>query len=234
MIAQVQPPEVAAEEEDVLSGENTAEMSSSSRRQEEESNNDDDDEDDSRFDCNICLDPVNDEPVVTACGHLYCWSCLYKWLKPGSTTTLPYDTNTTTTTTSSRSTSSSRCPVCNMSCSIDTVVPIYVRESKGLRKRKTRSRPLFENIPPRPVLNAAPDQQQQQQLQQISVTNSPPQQQDIVRVLQMMQSQLSSFDYSFSSSQNNNQDTNTEESAEFLSRLLLVLGSFVIVCLLTF
>jgi E3 ubiquitin-protein ligase RNF5 len=29
------------------------------------------------FDCNICLDMPGD-PVVTACGHLYCWSCLYR------------------------------------------------------------------------------------------------------------------------------------------------------------
>lgn len=36
----------------------------------------------SRFDCNICLESV-EEPVVTRCGHLYCWSCLYKWLEPG-------------------------------------------------------------------------------------------------------------------------------------------------------
>ena len=34
------------------------------------------------FDCNICLEDVYD-PVVTRCGHLYCWPCLYKWLEPG-------------------------------------------------------------------------------------------------------------------------------------------------------
>ncbi|KAL3763623.1 hypothetical protein ACHAW5_001045 [Stephanodiscus triporus] len=53
--------------------------------------NDDDDDDDEdqedpgdrRFLCSICLDIVSDEPVVTRCGHLYCWSCLYTWLEPG-------------------------------------------------------------------------------------------------------------------------------------------------------
>jgi E3 ubiquitin-protein ligase RNF5 len=38
---------------------------------------------DSRFLCSICLETVSDEPVVTRCGHLYCWSCLYQWLEPG-------------------------------------------------------------------------------------------------------------------------------------------------------
>jgi E3 ubiquitin-protein ligase RNF5 len=31
------------------------------------------------FDCNICFDFAH-EPVVTLCGHLYCWPCIYKWL----------------------------------------------------------------------------------------------------------------------------------------------------------
>ncbi|KAF9607718.1 hypothetical protein IFM89_038602 [Coptis chinensis] len=31
------------------------------------------------FDCNVCLD-VAKEPVVSSCGHLFCWPCLYQWL----------------------------------------------------------------------------------------------------------------------------------------------------------
>jgi hypothetical protein len=30
----------------------------------------------SRFECNICLDDVR-EPIVTQCGHLYCWYAIY-------------------------------------------------------------------------------------------------------------------------------------------------------------
>eukprot|EP00957_Ditylum_brightwellii_P109368 8343098-Ditylum_brightwellii.AAC.1 len=45
---------------------------------------------DARFHCNICLDPVS-EPVVTRCGHLYCWPCLYIWLAPGITASEAHD-----------------------------------------------------------------------------------------------------------------------------------------------
>jgi len=38
---------------------------------------------DQRFVCAICLETVSNEPVVTRCGHLYCWPCLYQWLQPG-------------------------------------------------------------------------------------------------------------------------------------------------------
>ncbi|KAM1106181.1 hypothetical protein ACFX13_003124 [Malus domestica] len=31
------------------------------------------------FECNICL-ALAEDPVITPCGHLYCWSCLMKWL----------------------------------------------------------------------------------------------------------------------------------------------------------
>lgn len=29
------------------------------------------------FECNICLE-LSKDPVVTLCGHLYCWPCLYR------------------------------------------------------------------------------------------------------------------------------------------------------------
>src|SRR5271163_2259848 len=30
-----------------------------------------------QYDCNICFDNARD-PVVTQCGHLYCWPCLHE------------------------------------------------------------------------------------------------------------------------------------------------------------
>lgn len=56
------------------------------------------------FDCNICMCDV-EIPVVTRCGHLFCWSCLRGW-----------------------SEKSSICPVCKSLCSLATVIPVY---SKG-------------------------------------------------------------------------------------------------------
>lgn len=59
------------------------------------------------FDCNICLDFAVD-PVVTLCGHLYCWPCIYKWLHIESA-------------------SVQQCPVCKASLSQDSLVPLYGR-----------------------------------------------------------------------------------------------------------
>lgn len=35
----------------------------------------------SAFECNICYE-LAQEPVVTLCGHLYCWPCIYRWDMP--------------------------------------------------------------------------------------------------------------------------------------------------------
>lgn len=32
-----------------------------------------------QFECNICLELAK-EPVVTLCGHLFCWACLWRWM----------------------------------------------------------------------------------------------------------------------------------------------------------
>uniref|UniRef100_A0A251V800 E3 ubiquitin-protein ligase RMA n=2 Tax=Helianthus annuus TaxID=4232 RepID=A0A251V800_HELAN len=57
--------------------------------------------------CNICLDAARD-PVVTLCGHLYCWPCIYKWLHI-QTDKQP------------------KCPVCKTRISNTSLVPLYGR-----------------------------------------------------------------------------------------------------------
>ncbi|XP_047943382.1 uncharacterized protein LOC125190201 isoform X1 [Salvia hispanica] len=58
------------------------------------------------FDCNICLDLAKD-PVVTCCGHLFCWPCLYRWLHHHS--------------------EAKECPVCKGEVTTKNVTPIYGR-----------------------------------------------------------------------------------------------------------
>jgi len=63
------------------------------------------------FDCNICLELVQ-EPVVTLCGHLYCWPCIYKWIHCQSISNENPDP---------------QCPVCKSEVSQDMLVPLYGR-----------------------------------------------------------------------------------------------------------
>lgn len=62
--------------------------------------------DGSFFDCNICLDLAR-EPVVTCCGHLFCWPCLYRWIHVHS--------------------DAKECPVCKGEVTFKNVTPIYGR-----------------------------------------------------------------------------------------------------------
>uniref|UniRef100_A0A803LM42 E3 ubiquitin-protein ligase RMA n=1 Tax=Chenopodium quinoa TaxID=63459 RepID=A0A803LM42_CHEQI len=63
-------------------------------------------EEGSFFDCNICFDLAK-EPVVTCCGHLFCWPCIYRWLQIHS--------------------EAKECPVCKGEVSVKNVTPIYGR-----------------------------------------------------------------------------------------------------------
>lgn len=91
----------------------------------------------SAFDCNICLEAVQD-PVVTLCGHLYCWPCLYKWLNFQGLSTENQDGQ-----------KQQQCPVCKAEISEESLVPLY---GKGQPKRsKGKTGHLDIVVPRRPL-----------------------------------------------------------------------------------
>lgn len=82
------------------------------------------------FECNVCFDVPRD-PVVTQCGHLYCWPCLYRWIKLHA--------------------ESPQCPVCKAGVDKESVIPIYGRGRSQVDD--PRQRPLIDDdaVPPRPA-----------------------------------------------------------------------------------
>ncbi|KAJ6333542.1 hypothetical protein OIU77_009419 [Salix suchowensis] len=93
------------------------------------------------FDCNICFDFAH-EPVVTLCGHLYCWPCIYKWLHVQSA--------------SLASDEHPQCPVCKADISHTAMVPLYGR---GQGSTEAEGKTLYRGmiIPPRPSACGAQD-----------------------------------------------------------------------------
>ncbi|KAE9592695.1 putative transcription factor C2H2 family [Lupinus albus] len=80
------------------------------------------------FDCNICLDTARD-PVVTCCGHLFCWPCFYQlsYAYPNA----------------------KECPVCKGEVTDNGIIPIYGNASDGCHSHLE----FTENglrVPPRP------------------------------------------------------------------------------------
>lgn len=215
---------------------------------------------DSRFGCNICLESVVD-PVVTLCGHLYCWPCLFRWLEPGMTASefaalwghsrsAPVDTSRRT------------CPVCKATCSVATVVPIYVRGNHEIGDRSTKAKSTTANIGATIQENddyvSSPSQDgrceyvgvrrrllfNQQQLPARPLLVSPSQQPAPVTTPHSppplstglaMSLQHTLFGTVIPPLHHYRQEQLEHDPAtEFLSRVLLMLGSFVILCLLLF
>ncbi|XP_062231637.1 uncharacterized protein LOC133929060 [Phragmites australis] len=84
------------------------------------------------FECNICFEMAA-EPVVTSCGHLFCWPCLYQWLHVHS--------------------SHKECPVCKGEVTEGNITPIYGRGNSGSdmeKKVPEDGNASGPNIPPRP------------------------------------------------------------------------------------
>ncbi|CAI9110017.1 OLC1v1009975C1 [Oldenlandia corymbosa var. corymbosa] len=86
------------------------------------------DNDASDFECNICFELAQD-PIVTLCGHLFCWPCLFRWLRLHS--------------------HSHECPVCKALIQEEKLVPLYGR---GGSTTDPRSKPVpGVEIPSRPA-----------------------------------------------------------------------------------
>lgn len=90
---------------------------------------------DPRFTCNVCLDTVK-EPVITQCGHLYCWPCLYRWL----------------------STHHATCPVCKAGVTMENVIPLFVKGNEGDETVTSSSNEYVPQRPPgrRPIVDDEP------------------------------------------------------------------------------
>ncbi|XP_047059498.1 uncharacterized protein LOC124666195 [Lolium rigidum] len=83
------------------------------------------------FECNICFEMAG-EPVVTSCGHLFCWPCLYQWLNVYS--------------------NHKECPVCKGEVTEANITPIYGRgnSSSDAEKAVEEGKQPGPAIPPRP------------------------------------------------------------------------------------
>ena len=88
------------------------------------------------FDCNICLDSVQ-EPVVTQCGHLYCWPCIYKWIHLHSIS-------------ESDEPERPQCPVCKSEVSQSSLIPLYGR-GQASKPSKGKASKVGIVIPGRPL-----------------------------------------------------------------------------------
>ncbi|XP_042756977.1 uncharacterized protein LOC111886739 isoform X1 [Lactuca sativa] len=108
-----------------------------------DSNGGDDDESGGFFDCNICLEMARD-PILTCCGHLFCWSCFYQ---------LSYVDS-----------SAKECPVCKGEVTDSSITPIY---GNG------KNQPILKlesgvKIPPRPRARRVESIRQQRVIRGIS------------------------------------------------------------------
>lgn len=91
-------------------------------------NNDNSSKQDSAFECNICLETAKDA-VVSMCGHLFCWPCLYQWMYATNSNTQSHET----------------CPVCKSAISREKTIPIYGRTGDASNRQDPR-----DKLPPRP------------------------------------------------------------------------------------
>lgn len=162
------------------------------------------DEEQILFSCNICYDLAS-EPVVTLCGHLYCWPCLYRWLQVQN--------------------HCRTCPVCKAGIDRDKVVPIYGRGG-SVEDPRSKTKEVDDVVPARHSGQRSAPVVRNPMMQPAANVN-PQQGLGIIPTLFGLQNAAGAGGYA-------EPLTPEQQHQAFLSRLLLMLGSFVIMCLLLF
>jgi hypothetical protein len=93
------------------------------------------------FECAICFEQAS-SPVVTQCGHLFCWQCLHPWLAR-----------------------SDLCPVCKAGVTKENVIPVFTKDadrsahpasSSSSSSSSTHRRPTASQDAPAPEAEAEP------------------------------------------------------------------------------
>lgn len=74
------------------------------------------------LECIICFASPAEDPVVTQCGHIFCWGCLKKWV--GNSQQM-------------------FCPVCKNGINMDRVISLYANSTN-----KHQDKPKAERIAP--------------------------------------------------------------------------------------
>jgi len=172
-----------------------------------------DDEEKRAFECNICYELAR-EPVVTLCGHLYCWPCIYRWMQVQSHCRV--------------------CPVCKAGIDDEKVVPIYGRGGDNTDQRTRTS--AAEAAEAKNAEEPGPVPRRPAGQRPVPVQRTPFNAAGNMN----MQPGLGIIPTLFGLQQGQGQGgyaeplTPEQQHQAFLSRLLLMLGSFVIMCLLLF
>mmetsp|Transcript_13061 Transcript_13061/g.39568 ORF Transcript_13061/g.39568 Transcript_13061/m.39568 type:complete len:207 (-) Transcript_13061:664-1284(-) len=170
----------------------------------------------SLFSCNICYE-IAANPVVTLCGHLYCWPCIYRWMQVQNSCRV--------------------CPVCKAGIDDEKgCIPIYGRggDNRDPRQQLDRAPEEAKDAPggaPPPVPNRPAGQRplpvQRNPAGGVLANLGVPQGFGIIPTLFGMQRTVGANGFA-------EPLTPEQQHEAFLSRLLLMLGSFVIMCLLLF
>eukprot|EP00210_Caulerpa_lentillifera_P005980 g5715.t1 len=155
-------------------------------------------EDASRFECCICFE-IAKHPIITHCGHLYCWPCLHQWFESQQGT--------------------KACPTCKADLQGNKIIPVYCRDSGGPNPTGSQT-----SIPPRPRPPPLPE---------VTSSSPNPWSRGVPLPFENQPGALWTV-LGISGGPQGAGMTPEQQHQAFLTRLLLLLGSFVILCLLLF